>query len=126
MPTFGLGVFDVKDQGVITDSIVEFGYRHIDTAKVYGNEELVGKAIADAIKAGVPREELFITTKLWRTEYSDPVQACKDSLERLNLDYVDMYLIHWSIPELESDQKTIKKTPMHKVWEGMEACVEQG
>ena len=129
MPAFGLGVFKlVGDEPVatVTKSITELGYRHIDTAKIYENEELIGEAVADAMKTGIKREDLFITTKLWRDSYHDPVSACKESLKKLKLDYVDMYLIHWPTPEFEEDGKTIKRTPMHKVWEGMEKCVEEG
>ncbi|CAI2373207.1 unnamed protein product [Moneuplotes crassus] len=126
MPAFGLGTYDIQNQEVITYSIVELGYRHIDTAQVYENEELVSKAIKEAIQAGISRDELFITTKLWNSGFENPVKALRESLGRLNLKYVDMYLIHWPIPEFEEDKKTFKKTPMHQVWQGMERCVELG
>ena len=126
MPICGLGVFKLTDKKALTNIITEVGYRHIDTAAIYGNEEIVGEAIAEALSSGVKREELYITTKLWRDMKEDPVAACKESLAKLKLDYVDMYLIHWSPPDFEADGKTFKKTPMHKVWEGMEKCVEEG
>ncbi|AQW20794.1 2,5-diketo-D-gluconic acid reductase [Lentilactobacillus curieae] len=76
---------------------LEAGYRHIDTAAAYGNEESVGKAIKDS---GIPREELFITTKLWNEDhgYESTKEAFGKSLEKLGLDYVDLYLIHWANP----------------------------
>lgn len=71
------------------------GYRHIDTAAIYGNEGQVGKAINDS---GVPREEIFVTTKLWSTQQQEPEVALDESLKRLGLDYVDLYLMHWPVP----------------------------
>ncbi|SCU77875.1 LAME_0A02520g1_1 [Lachancea meyersii CBS 8951] len=71
------------------------GYRHIDSAAVYGNEAAVGRAIRDS---KVPREELFVTTKLWNTQHREPAKALDQSLARLGLDYVDLYLIHWPLP----------------------------
>lgn len=100
MPWVGLGVFRMENdndtQHVIEDAIA-MGYRHIDTAAIYGNEEVVGKAIK---KSGVPREELFITTKVWNEEQrKDRVMAAfEESLKKLALDYVDLYLIHWPVP----------------------------
>lgn len=77
---------------------MENGYRHIDTARVYGNEAAVGDAINDYMKESkTPREDLFITTKLWCSECQDPEKAIKESLERLKLDYVDLYLTHWPV-----------------------------
>jgi len=100
IPQLGFGVFKVDPDETerIVSEALEAGYRHIDTAKVYGNEEGVGRAIA---KSGIPRDELFITTKLWNTEQGvDGAQgAIADSLERLGLDYVDLYLIHWPAPQ---------------------------
>lgn len=71
------------------------GYRHIDTAAAYGNESEVGKAIADS---GIPREELFITTKLDNPRHKEVEQALNESLEKLGLDYIDLYLMHWPLP----------------------------
>ena len=100
IPQFGYGVWQVEPdvaEEVVTKAL-ETGYRHIDTAKIYGNEEGVGRAIA---KSGIPREELFITTKLWNDDqgYDSALKAIDESLERLGLDYVDLYLIHWSQPK---------------------------
>ncbi|MBD2763695.1 aldo/keto reductase [Kocuria sp. cx-455] len=100
IPQFGYGVWQVDPdvaEEVVTKAL-ETGYRHIDTAKIYGNEEGVGRAIA---KSGIAREDLFITTKLWNDDqgYDSALKAIDGSLERLGLDYVDLYLIHWSQPK---------------------------
>src|SRR5215472_5153031 len=99
MPVLGLGVADLSDDE--TESAVaaalEIGCRLIDTAAVYGNEAGVGRAIA---ASGIPRAELFVTTKLATPDqgFSKAPPACSASLERLGLDYVDLYLIHWPAP----------------------------
>lgn len=99
IPIFGLGVFQSAN-GTETENAVlwalEEGYRHIDTAAVYGNEESVGSAI---IKSGIPRNDIFVTTKLWNESMRRhcQMQAFNESLERLQLDYVDLYLIHWPV-----------------------------
>ncbi|XQY93899.1 aldo/keto reductase [Metabacillus sp. HB246100] len=101
MPWFGLGVFKVEDGQDVVNSVtaaIENGYRSIDTAAIYGNEEGVGKAIADC---NVPREELFITTKVWNSEqgYDSTLAAFEESMNKLGLDYLDLYLIHWPVAE---------------------------
>lgn len=100
IPQIGLGVWQVPDD-VATDACLaafEAGYRHIDTAALYGNEEGVGRAIK---ASGIPREELFITTKVWNTDQGrdKTLAAMEASLARLDLDYVDLYLIHWPTPD---------------------------
>lgn len=100
IPQIGLGVWQVPDD-VATDACLaafEAGYRHIDTAALYGNEEGVGRAIK---ASGIPRDELFITTKVWNTDQGrdKTIAAMEASLARLDLDYVDLYLIHWPTPD---------------------------
>jgi len=100
MPWLGLGVFLVKDGEEVISSVkaaLEAGYRAIDTAAIYRNEEGVGKAIAES---NVPREELFITTKLWNADqgYESTLAAFDESMKKLGLDYLDLYLIHWPLP----------------------------
>ncbi|WP_410786452.1 aldo/keto reductase [Kribbella sp. C-35] len=96
IPQLGLGVWQVEDSTVtdVVASAFETGYRHIDTAAIYGNETGVGRAIA---ASGLPRDDLFITTKLWNSEqgYDSTLKAFDASLDKLGLEYVDLYLIHW-------------------------------
>jgi diketogulonate reductase-like aldo/keto reductase len=105
IPMLGLGVFQTPP-GRVTQKAVKYalkvGYRHIDTASLYGNEEDVGRGVRDS---GVPREEVFVTTKLWNSDhgYDSAMSACDTSLWRLGLGYIDLYLIHWPVPELRSE-----------------------
>ena len=96
VPRIGIGTWELTD-GEAYDSVraaLDVGYRHIDTAQAYGNEEEVGRAIADS---GVPRDELFVTTKVWKGKAAPPdvEQSTGESLRRLGLDHVDLLLIHW-------------------------------
>jgi len=97
MPWLGLGVYEVKDGREVEQSVLTAlgtGYRSLDTAEAYYNEEGVGMAIR---KSGVPREELFVTTKVWNSNqaYETTLQAFENSRKRLGLKYIDLYLIHW-------------------------------
>lgn len=97
IPSVGYGVFKVKEGDEVYASVLEAlkaGYRLIDTAAIYGNEEGVGRALKDS---GIPREEIFLTTKLWNTDqgYDKALKAFEVSLEKLGTDYVDLYLVHW-------------------------------
>ncbi|GIO34822.1 MULTISPECIES: aldo/keto reductase [Paenibacillus] len=99
MPWFGLGVYKVQEGQEVVDSVktaIASGYRSIDTAALYGNEEGVGQAIRES---GVPREELFITTKVWNSDqgYDSTLKAFETSITKLGLDYVDLYLVHWPV-----------------------------
>ncbi|MFD2305730.1 aldo/keto reductase [Enterococcus termitis] len=99
IPRLGLGVWKVEDGTEAVDSVkwaLESGYRLIDTAAAYKNEAGVGKGIRES---GVPREEIFVTTKLWNADqgYESTLKAFDESLKRLDLDYVDLYLIHWPV-----------------------------
>ncbi|MGJ7519796.1 2,5-didehydrogluconate reductase DkgB [Variovorax sp. LT1P1] len=102
LPAFGLGTFRLKDQ-VVIDSVktgLELGYRLVDTAQIYGNEAQVGQAIADS---GVPRDDIFITTKIWTANYAKDklLPSLKDSLAKLRTTHVDLTLIHWPSPKNE-------------------------
>jgi 2,5-diketo-D-gluconate reductase A len=112
IPQLGLGVWQIEDE-IVTDVVTtafEAGYRHVDTAAVYGNEAGVGRAIA---ASDLPRDELFITTKLWNSDqgYDTTLKAFDASLERLGLEYVDLYLIHW---------QSLKKDKYVDTWKAFE------
>ena len=105
MPVVGLGTFGSDHYSVesIADAVkgaIEVGYRHIDCAAVYGNEHLVGQSLRDAMQSGIRREELWITSKLWNDKHAvqDVISACEQSLKDLQLNYLDLYLIHWPFP----------------------------
>ncbi|ARK29807.1 aldo/keto reductase [Halalkalibacter krulwichiae] len=109
MPQLGYGVWQVEDEQATTAvrKAIEVGYTSIDTAMIYQNERGVGKAIKEA---SVPREQLFITTKVWNSDqgFENTLRAFDESLERLGLDYVDLYLIHWPTPEFDQYVDTYK------------------
>jgi methylglyoxal/glyoxal reductase len=105
IPMLGLGVYQTPP-GRATQEAVKFalkvGYRHIDTASLYGNEEDVGRGVRDS---GVPREQVFVTTKLWNSDhgFDSALRACDRSLKKLGLGYIDLYLIHWPVPEIRNE-----------------------
>ena len=109
MPQLGFGVWQVQNEEATAavQTAIEVGYRSIDTAMIYQNEEGVGKAIKNA---GIAREDLFITTKVWNTDqgYEQTLKAFDESLEKLGLDYVDLYLVHWPTPQFDTYVDTYK------------------
>jgi diketogulonate reductase-like aldo/keto reductase len=109
MPQLGFGVWQVPDDEAETAvaTALQAGYRSIDTAAIYGNERGTGKAIA---ASGLPREDLFVTTKLWNSEqgYDSTLRAFDASLDKLGLEYVDLYLIHWPMPARDRYVDTYK------------------
>jgi diketogulonate reductase-like aldo/keto reductase len=123
LPLIGLGTYKLENVEETITNAIKLGYRLIDTAKLYFNEEEIGKAIKNCIDNGiVKREELFIISKLWNDDHEDPETALKESLKRLQLEYLDMYLIHWPIGKTE-DGKLIKQVPLHQLWAKLEECV---
>lgn len=99
IPRLGLGTWQAPEGAAVETAVrtaIEVGYRHIDTAMIYGNEASVGRAIRDS---GVPREQLFVTTKLWNEDQRQNTQAAAfdASMRRLDIDYIDLYLIHWPV-----------------------------
>ncbi|MFG6296883.1 aldo/keto reductase, partial [Streptomyces rochei] len=118
IPQLGFGVFQVPDEETTAavTSALEAGYRSIDTAAIYGNETGVGRALATS---GIAREDLFITTKLWNADqgYDATLRAFDDSLAKLGLDHVDLYLIHWPTPARDLYKDT---------WRAIEKLVADG
>ncbi|UOY09495.1 aldo/keto reductase [Methanonatronarchaeum sp. AMET6-2] len=105
IPVIGFGTYKLKGEEAekpVLDAL-KIGYRHIDTAEYYENEEYVGKAIK---KSSVPREEIFLVSKVWKTNLSfkDAKQACLNSLNKLNTDYLDLLLIHWPNPDIPLEE----------------------
>ncbi|MBY6363147.1 aldo/keto reductase [Rhodococcoides corynebacterioides] len=119
IPALGLGVWQATNdetEKAVRYAIDEAGYRHIDTAAAYGNEEGVGRALA---ASSVPREDVFVTTKLWNSDqgYDSALAAFDESLRKLGLDYVDLYLIHWP---LQNDERLLR------TWDAFEKISESG
>lgn len=117
MPIFGLGTFQAQSGKEARDAVLhalQVGYRHIDTASMYGNEEDVGAAIRES---GIPREEIFVTTKLWNSDhgYDNGLAAFEKSRRRLRLSYVDLYLIHWPVQDLRKE-----------TWRALETLLKEG
>lgn len=121
MPWFGLGVFKVEEGPELVQAVktaIKHGYRSIDTMTIYGNEEGVGQGIREGLKeAGISREDLFVTSKVWNDDlgYDETIAAYEASLEKLGLDYLDLYLIHWPV---EGRYKA--------AWKALETLYEQG
>ncbi len=139
MPALGLGTWK-SDKGEVYKALrtaIEIGYRHIDCALLYGNEPEIGEAFTDSIKAGdVNREDLFITSKLWNNaHYPEAVLPnIQTSLKNLQLDYLDLYLIHWPValkphiifPEKGEDMLSINEIPLETTWAAMVPLKEIG
>ncbi|KAL5706569.1 alcohol dehydrogenase (NADP(+)) [Ranunculus cassubicifolius] len=100
MPIIGLGVWRMEGKSIrdLLLHAIQLGYRHFDCAADYKNEAQVGEALAEAFQSGlVKREDLFITTKLWNSDHGHVIEACKDSLNKLKLEYLDLYLVHFPV-----------------------------
>jgi len=124
IPNLGFGTYKLENIGESIENAIKIGYRLFDTAKFYENEEQIGKAINKCISDGlVKRSELFISTKLWMDDLNDPEKALRAVLQRMNLDYIDVYFYHWPLPFCEEGE--IKKMyPLHETWKKLEKCVE--
>ena len=142
IPVIGLGTFgsDKYDSDAIANAVreaIRAGYRHIDCASVYGNENEIGQVLAEVIAEGsVRREELWVTSKVWNDMHHDPETACRRSLKALRLDYLDLYLVHWPFPNSHAkgvsvDSRDPNAVPyIHenymKTWRAMERLCESG
>jgi diketogulonate reductase-like aldo/keto reductase len=117
LPVLGLGVYQARPGAETREAVraaLEVGYRHVDTARAYGNERDVAAGIA---ASGVPRSEVFLTTKLWNADhgYDETLRACDASLDRLGVEQVDLYLVHWPVEGLR-----------HQTWRAMEQLRADG
>jgi len=126
IPQMGLGTLTSGQKQVFTQAVIENGFRHVDTAAYHKNENILGNAFDEIHQNGIKREDLFLTTKVWQSDYEDPVKALQGSLKKLNQDHVDLYYVHWPFNVVDPTTKVFKKIPMYKVWEKMEQCVEKG
>lgn len=131
IPAVGLGTLCAKEHltEIVKSAVIDYGYRHIDTARNYENEQYVGEAIQSLIKEGkVKREDLFITTKIFNHEKvkGEIEPILKDSLKKLKLDYVDLVLVHWPIGASNKDTKKIVQTPLYQTWSEFEDCCKKG
>ena len=139
MPIIGLGTF-LSSQGEVYKAVrwaLKLGYRHIDCASIYGNQNEVGQAIQDAMKEdNIKREDLFITSKLWNDSHQvdDVKLAFEQTLSELKLDYLDLYLIHWPVaqrkgtqmPKDDNDWLPLEEVPLWETYSEMEKLYEQG
>lgn len=119
MPSVGLGTAGIMKKDPLVPAFTEAGYKLVDTASWNKNEGAVGDAIEVAMQHGKKREDFFVMTKLWHTDYKDVEKAMEKSLKALKLDHVDMFLVHWPA-------SYVSKKPLHVLWPEMESLVEKG
>lgn len=136
MGTFGSDRFTAEEVSNAVLGAASIGFRFFDCASVYGNEKLIGDVFQQMMNGGIPREELFIDSKVWNDQHDDVIAACKQSLEDLQLDYLDLYLVHWPFsnyhaPGCDGDARSPDSTPFIQekfmnTWRQMEQLVDMG
>jgi diketogulonate reductase-like aldo/keto reductase len=138
MGTFGSDHVTHEQVAEAVLGAAEVGYRHFDCAEVYGNEDFVGRSLEQIMKSGVPREELWINSKVWNNHHqpAEVIAACERSLENLRLDYIDLYFVHWPFPNFHPPGCTVdSRSPdarpyIHadfmRTWEAMEQLLARG
>jgi len=136
MGTFGSDRFTAQQIAEAVKGAAEVGFRLFDCASVYGNEHLIGEVFKEIMATGIKREELFITSKVWNDMHDNVIESCKQTLKDLQLDYLDLYLVHWPFPNFHAKGVSVDsrdpnaKAYIHesymKTWRQMEKLVEMG
>jgi aldehyde reductase len=127
IPALGLGTLNLNENDALETlrNAINCGYRLIDTSPVYGNEKAIGKALNTMFTEGLcKREELFIVSKLWITDRNNVKDALKQSIAALQCTYVDLYLIHYMVPDIVKDTMMVERVSTQEVWSQMEHCRE--
>ena len=126
LPMKGIGTYQIENIPEVITNAIEIGYRLIDTASLYKNEDQIGSTLQTLYARGnIRREDLFITTKIWNDEKDDVEKSLRNSLARLQTEYVDLYLIHWPMGYYDEENRLVLK-PLCKTWKEMEECVKKG
>ena len=138
MGTFGSDRFNADEIAEAVLGAAEIGYRHFDCASVYGNEREIGNSFQKIFRSGITRKEVWITSKLWNDKHAeeDVIPACQQTLKDLQLEYLDLYLIHWPFPNYHAPGVGVDSRDPHavpyihenymKTWRQMEKLVEMG
>jgi len=135
MPAVAFGFMDIPKEkcAEALNGAIDAGYRLLDFAEIYGNEAAIGEALTEVLSSGkVKRDELYIVGKLWASDWHKVEEACEKSLKNLNLEYLDLYLVHSPVGVDESagldakGRKIRHKIPLHKLWQDMEGLVKSG
>lgn len=136
MGTFGSDRFTAEQVAAAVKGAAKVGFRLFDCASVYGNEHLIGEVFKEIMETGIRREELFITSKVWNNMHDNVIESCKKTLKDLQLEYLDLYLVHWPFPNYHApgcdvtsrnpDAKPYIHESYMKTWRQMEQLVEMG